>query len=64
MAKKQTYYFSGPGGSRSVVAISEREARHLAMVERWGEPNGRPCIDVEEDGMYKSLGLDLIRVEK
>lgn len=36
----QEYKFSGPGGSRVVVASNESEARHLAMVQRWGPPSG------------------------
>ena len=63
------YTFSGPGdtylrGRTTVEANSEAEARHLAMVARWGKPNNSPAKDTGADGQYLSAGLDLIKVEE
>jgi hypothetical protein len=57
------FTFKGAGGERTVTAPNEAEARHLAMVERWGPPNGRPALDTGPDGRYLSVGLDLASVE-
>lgn len=62
------YTFSGAGNARSdgrgpttVIADNEAEARHLAMVERWGHPNGQPAQDVDSrTGRYLSHGLSLV----
>jgi hypothetical protein len=37
----KTYEVTGPGGTRVVKAATEKEARHLAMVERWGDVSDR-----------------------
>jgi hypothetical protein len=63
-----TFTFSGPGdglvgGPTTVQADDETEARHLAMVKRWGPPSGKPAQDADERGRYYSAGLDLIKVE-
>lgn len=70
MAMK-SYTFSGPAdgitgeggkarGRTTVMAGCEADARHLAMVARWGRPNGRPCADVDRNGRYLSSGLSLV----
>lgn len=33
----KTYKVTGPAGERTVLASSEEEARHRAMVARWGD---------------------------
>jgi hypothetical protein len=55
------FTFSGPSnkGLTTVTANTESEARHLAMVERWGHPNGRPAKDTDASGRYLSAGLHL-----
>jgi len=64
-----TYTFIGPSGkATTVVATSEREARHLAMLARWGaaspltlpEPGTTPkrYTTIGRDG-YCGLGLEL-----
>jgi hypothetical protein len=58
------FTFKGAGGERTVTAKTEAEARHKAMVERWGPPNGRPAKDTSPDGRYLSVGLDLFSVEE
>lgn len=35
------YHVSGAGGDRIVTAKDETEAKHLAMVERWGDVSDR-----------------------
>jgi hypothetical protein len=63
--RKQKYTFTGfQGGETTVMAFSEAEARHLAMVERWGPPTGiwgstwNPPKGVENPH-YKGEGLSL-----
>lgn len=62
------YTFSGPAdqlvdGPTTVESSTEGEARHLAMVARWGKPNGRPAKDTGADGRYLSAGLSLDSME-
>jgi len=63
----QYYTFSGPAdmkfGKTSVKAETEKDARHLAMVARWGRPNGKPHPgDTGPDGRYLSHGLELLDI--
>ncbi len=63
----RSFTFTGPadamcGGQTTVQARTELEARHLAMVARWGRPNGRPAADTGPDGRYLSAGLSLVDV--
>lgn len=65
-----TYRVTGIGdteATRIVEATNETEARHLAMVKRWGkggpigrgtrgDPNDVPTIGIPT---YKGLGLDI-----
>jgi len=53
-----TYTFRGPGGERTVEAKTEAEARHLAMLVRWGPPDGIYASP------YEGKGLDLIFKKK
>jgi hypothetical protein len=65
--RELTYTFGGPSQKISYVkAHNKEDARHMAMVQRWGPPDGviygvRNC-----DGKltsYKGLGLVLINVK-
>lgn len=47
----------GNGGERVVKAYDEAEARHLAMVKRWGPPTGI------YGQRYMGLGLDVVSQE-
>lgn len=47
----------GVGGTRSVKAYDEREARHLAMVKRWGPPSGI------YGQLYAGIGLEIVSQE-
>ena len=60
------YTFSGPKGVKTTVqASNEYEARHLAMVERWGPPYviGK-WPQTDKNGKYYSTGLHLDLVEE
>lgn len=54
---KFRFEFSGVAGDRSVIATTEVEARHLAMVDRWGKPTG---IYGNSLGQYSGNGLHLL----
>ena len=60
------YTFTGPKGCEptTVSARSEAEARHKAMVKRWGpfRPND-PVMSKFAKG-YQGLGLDLTSVSE
>lgn len=55
MAQKQQqlkrYTVRGAGGTREVMAVDERNARHLAMVDRWGAPTGMYGWEYEGRGL-------------
>lgn len=58
---KQKLYkwtLKGVGGERTVTAYDEKEARHKAMVERWGYPTGI------YGQVYHGIGLDVIKCEE
>jgi hypothetical protein len=57
-----TYQIIGPGGERIIQAADETEARHLAMLQRWGDCNDdvTPRPKDKFTGLrprYKGLGL-------
>ncbi len=60
----KSYTFTGPKGCTptTVLARNEAEARHLAMVKRWGPP-GLSGDKIVPDMIYKGEGLDLVRVK-
>lgn len=48
---------TGNAGTRVVTAATEAEARHKAMVERWGPPTGI------YGPTYRGVGLEIVRQE-
>lgn len=58
-----TYTFKGAKPETTVVfASDEKEARHLAMVARWGDkpdPNVGTLVVLDR---YSGYGLDLVKV--
>lgn len=62
-----TYDVSGPGGTRRIIAPTEQEARHLAMVERWGDISDsivpRSRLPNGQLAPYAGYGLTLVQVK-
>lgn len=54
----KTYTVSGVSGSRIIQAKNENEARHLAMLQKWGPPTG-----IYSDP-YKGLGLTVTEIKE
>ena len=58
-----TFHLTGPGGERTVTARDEREARHLAMVRRYGDISDtvtpRKRLPNGQLEPYKGLGLTI-----
>ena len=55
----KTYIFRHMDGHISTVhATNEKDARDLAMFQRWGRPDGRVLLTRP----YKGVGLSLVNV--
>lgn len=52
--------FKPTDNETTVEAANEIQARHLAMVKRWGPP---PDIKLGIKGYYQGSGLDLVNVK-